>query len=126
MMIEHNTFGKRSVDNDLTDFLNNLREEPAEAKKIQKKVMYLMHDLNLTVRNLYLQQSEYRRGSNLSYFKYTARKHIPKVREFFKKDYLERLQKTSWRNPLKCKVHACIMERFRWLEDRWNQILSKI
>ena len=126
-MIEHNTFGKRQVDNELTDFFNSLREEPVEAKKIQKKVMRLMHDLNLTVWHLYLEQSEHRTGSNLSHLRYsTARKHIPKVREFFKKDYLERLQKTNWRNPLKCKVYACIMERFRWLENGWNKTLSKI
>ena len=111
MKIEYNTFGKGSPFDELTDFLNTLREPENLHDKIQTDVMHLMHDINKESFHLYF--IILRRGIS------TQKNMLQFDTYFFNKmtgllynDFIKRIQDRPWRHALKCKVIACLNKRF--------------
>lgn len=116
--IEYNTFGKKDVDNKLVDFLNSLKDDQHLIEGIQTKVMAFMHRLNKDMFDLYLQNADFfRRGTSDTSF-------IHRLNELFLADYKKRLKNMNWREPLKCAVNACIMERYRDILKVENSLLN--
>lgn len=106
-----NTFGARETDNALVVFLNSLRENDHQSNRIQRRVMAFMHELNKDMFDLFLLNADFFRRRPFREFDDTS--FIHRINELFLADCKKRLKNMNWREPLKCAVNACIMERYR-------------
>lgn len=109
--VAFNTFGARETDNALVVFLNSLRENDHQSNRIQRRVMAFMHELNKDMFDLYLLNADFFRKRPFREFDDTS--FIRRINELFLADCKKRLKNMNWREPVKCAVNACIMERYR-------------
>ncbi len=122
--IEYGTIGNRCCDIALIDFLNTLREEPEEAIKTQTKALSFIHKLDTVVKYLGIQQDTKTHG--FVYFNEEMVKLCRKNNDFNRLHFMDALQKITVRSYLKTRLYACIVERFKELEETVQRIEAKI